>query len=41
MDGDVSQKANDIPGWIGSELALNFAKQRLDNLRLIQQSCKP
>ncbi|WP_322063377.1 hypothetical protein, partial [Paraburkholderia sp. J63] len=41
MDGDISQKANDIPGWIGSELALNFAKQRLDNLRLIQQSCKP
>jgi len=41
MDSDISQKANDVPGWTGSELELNFAKQRLDNLMLIRQSCKP
>ncbi|MBP0594359.1 hypothetical protein J8I87_32785 [Paraburkholderia sp. LEh10] len=41
MESDVAQKANDILGWAGSELALSFARQRLDNLGLIRQSCKP
>lgn len=38
---DVVQKANNLTGWIGGDLSLNFARQRLENLKLIQQSCKP
>lgn len=40
MDGDISVKADGLPGWIGSEMKLNFARQRLDNLGLIRESCK-
>jgi hypothetical protein len=40
MDGDISDKADGLPGWVGSEMKLNFAKQRLDNLGLIRESCK-
>lgn len=41
MESDVAQRASDTPGWTGSELALKFARQRLDSLQLIRQSCKP
>ncbi|MEX3952924.1 hypothetical protein AB4Y40_34885 [Paraburkholderia sp. EG287B] len=38
---DVVQKANNLTGWIGSDLSLALARQRLESLKLIQQSCKP
>ena len=40
MDGDISDKADGLPGWLGSEMKLSFARQRLENLGLIRESCK-
>jgi hypothetical protein len=40
MEGDVENKANNLIGWVGSELTLNFSRQRLDNLRIIESTCK-
>lgn len=40
MEADLQEKASALPGWAGSELALNLARQRLDNVRLLLGSCK-
>ncbi|MBB5406187.1 hypothetical protein HDG34_000102 [Paraburkholderia sp. HC6.4b] len=40
MEGGVENKANNLIGWVGSELTLNFARQRLDNLGIIMGTCK-
>jgi hypothetical protein len=39
VSGDVVKTANNLTGWIGSELELNFAHQRLDNIQLICKLC--
>ena len=40
MEGDVYKRAEIIPGWIASDLYLNFARQRLEDLRAIENWCK-
>jgi hypothetical protein len=40
MESAAGKQAANMAGWIGSELSLNFARQRLDNVLLIQNSCK-
>lgn len=40
MESDISDNADSLPGWVGSEMKLNLAKQRLDNVGLIRGSCK-
>ncbi|WP_175674225.1 hypothetical protein [Burkholderia ambifaria] len=40
MEGDVYKRVEIIPGWIASDLYLNFARQRLENLRAIENGCK-
>jgi hypothetical protein len=39
MEADLQEKTGALPGWAGSELALNLARQRLDNVRLLLGSC--
>lgn len=33
-------KAQDLIGWTASALALNFARQRLDKLKVIMDACE-
>ncbi|MBR8128006.1 hypothetical protein [Burkholderia ambifaria] len=40
MERDISRRAALLPGWVASELSLNFARQRLSNLRAIEKSCR-
>ncbi|MFD1561466.1 hypothetical protein ACFSHT_38450 [Paraburkholderia silviterrae] len=40
MEVNVGKQASNLVGWVGSEMALNFARQRLDNILLIQRSCR-
>lgn len=39
MEQYTVEVADRLPGWIGSEMKLNFAKQRLINLQLIAARC--
>jgi hypothetical protein len=40
MEGGDYKRAEIIPGWIASDLYLNLARQRLENLRAIENGCK-
>lgn len=40
MEADLQEKISSLPGWSGSEFALNLARQRLDNVRLLLGSCE-
>lgn len=40
MENDLTQKADSFTGWVGSEMRLNFAKQRVDTIKLIRETCK-
>jgi hypothetical protein len=40
MEAKAGKQTASLVGWIGSELALNFARQRLDNIMIIKKSCK-
>ncbi|WP_157977817.1 hypothetical protein [Paraburkholderia kururiensis] len=39
MEANVGKQTKNFVGWTGSELTLNFARQRLDNILLIRKSC--
>ncbi|CAM2172508.1 hypothetical protein PSAC2689_200058 [Paraburkholderia sacchari] len=40
LERDVEKQSSSLIAWVGSELALNLARQRLDNIILIKKSCK-
>jgi hypothetical protein len=40
MEADISKMAEHQPGWLAADLNLNFARQRLDNLRMMQKECR-
>ncbi|WP_233834684.1 hypothetical protein [Paraburkholderia sp. ZP32-5] len=40
MESMIEKQTANLTGWIGSELSLNFARQRLANVSLINKSCK-
>jgi hypothetical protein len=40
MEKDVGDKSQDLIGWTASALALNFAKQRVENLKVMVDTCK-
>lgn len=40
MEGNIYKKAEILPGWIASDLYVNFVRQRLENLRAIEKGCE-
>jgi len=40
MEKEVVKKTDSLPGWVGSVMRLNFARQRLDNVKSIRETCK-
>lgn len=40
LANSVGDTAETQPGWLGAELKLQFARQRLENIDLIMKMCK-
>ena len=40
MEAELQDRTSNLPGWAGSELTLSFARQRLENVRALLESCK-
>lgn len=40
MEANTGKQAENMAGWVVNELSLSFARQRLENVLLIQKSCQ-